>query len=132
VKKARIVVAEDEPIIAMDLKDRLEKAGHQVMCTVRTGEDAIRKAIELQPDMMLMDIGLEGNIDGIAAMKKIRERDSIPVVFLTAFTDVLTPEMARTTGASGLIVKPLVPGELESTIDRLIARTPTGRKTLPC
>ena len=81
---ARILIAEDESLIAEELRDRMERMGLTVTAVVRSGEDAIARTEETLPDLVLMDIQLKGRMDGIAAALGIRERFDIPVVYLTA------------------------------------------------
>ena len=73
-EKAKILIAEDEPIIGIDIQNTLQNKGYDVPAVIPSGEEAVRKAEELDPDLILMDITLSGKIDGIDAVKKIRER----------------------------------------------------------
>ena len=102
---ARILVVEDERITAEDIKDGLKSLGYKVPAVVHSGEEAVRKAMELQPDLVLMDIKLEGKMDGIEAATQIRERYDIPVIYLTAYSDENTLERARMTEPSGYVLK---------------------------
>ena len=86
-KPPRILIVEDESLIALDLSRRLPKLGYEVCATVATGEDAVQKAAELKPNLVLMDICLRGAMDGIAAAEIIRQRSDVPVVYLTANSD---------------------------------------------
>lgn len=83
---ARILIVEDESVSALFLRLTLEKAGYQVVDTVRSGEEAILVAGELKPDVMLMDIKLDGELNGIQAANRIRELHGIPSIFMTAYT----------------------------------------------
>lgn len=102
---AKILVVEDERITAEDINDGLISLGYKVPAVVYSGEDAIRKAGELQPDLVLMDIRLEGDMDGIDAAEQIRERLGIPVIYLTAYSDSSTVQRAKITEPSGYILK---------------------------
>lgn len=85
--RPRILVVEDELLVAKDLQNKLEIMGYEVLCTVRTADQAIQRAQELGPDLVLMDIVLEGDTDGVAAANVIRSDLHIPVVYVTAFAD---------------------------------------------
>jgi PAS domain S-box-containing protein len=116
-KKARILVVEDEAIIAKDIGRRLEKHGYEVSATVSTGGDAVRRAGKDEPDLVLMDIVLPGDIDGIDAAGIIRSRNDIPVVYLTAYTNEAIIERAIRTEPFGYITKPFEDSELCRTIE---------------
>jgi two-component system, response regulator PdtaR len=102
---ATILVVEDERITAEDIRAGLEFAGYKVPVICSTGEDAVQKAGRLEPDLVLMDIKLEGEMDGIEAAAKIRKSYDIPVIYLTAFSDEKTVERAKLTEPSGFLVK---------------------------
>ncbi|MGH7890340.1 MAG: response regulator, partial [Thermodesulfobacteriota bacterium] len=116
-ENARIMIVEDEKIVARDIKNRLKKLGYNVQDIVSSGEDAILKAEETKPDLVLMDIVLKGDIDGIQAAKKIRDRFNIPVIYLTAYSDDGAIERAKLTEPSGYIIKPFQTRELRSSIE---------------
>jgi CheY-like chemotaxis protein len=118
--KARILVAEDESIVQLDLKHRLERMGHTVVAMATTGEEALAKAIELKPDLVLMDVRLEGPMDGIEAARRIRAQQETPVVYVTAFAATLGDEMVQKLGGP-LLSKPYRTTELQSTIARTLA-----------
>ena len=82
-----IMLVEDEIIVAADVKNRLESMGYDVLGIFDTGEEAIQKAGELRPNLILMDIVLKGELDGIDAAQKIRELYDIPIIYLTAYSD---------------------------------------------
>lgn len=102
---ATILVVEDERITAEDIRVGLELAGYKVPIICSTGEDAVRQAGRLEPDLVLMDIKLEGEMDGIEAAAEIRKLYDIPVIYLTAFSDEKTVERAKLTEPSGFLVK---------------------------
>jgi two-component system, cell cycle sensor histidine kinase and response regulator CckA len=114
--KLRLLIVEDEAIVAMDLQQRLERLGHQVVGTAATGEAAIRRAGETRPDVTLMDIRLKGQMDGVAAAAEIDRRFDTPVVFLTAHSDAQTVQRAAGAEPFGYIVKPVDDRELEVAI----------------
>lgn len=115
--ETRILVVEDENIIALEIKDRLEKFGYTVADIAFNGEQAVKKAAELQPDLVLMDIMLGGKIDGVDAAERIREYSDIPVIYLTAYSDDKTLERAKATEPYGYVLKPLEEKELHTTIE---------------
>jgi diguanylate cyclase (GGDEF)-like protein/PAS domain S-box-containing protein len=115
--KARILVVEDEAIVALDIKERLESLGYAVVATVVSGEQALQKAEALGPDLVLMDIKLQGKMDGIQAADIIRTTFKLPVIFLTAFADEPTLQRARVTEAFGYILKPFEERELSVNIE---------------
>ena len=127
---ARILVVEDERITAEDIKDGLKRLGYEVPAVVYSGEDAVRKAKELQPDLVLMDIKLEGEMDGIEAAGEIKKHFDIPVIYLTAYSDENTLERARQTDPSGYVLKepsgfvhkPFKESELHSVIELTLYR----------
>jgi len=116
---ARILIVEDERIIALDLQRRLQAFGFEVLATVSTGQEAIDTTLTLQPDIVLMDIMLSGDIDGIDAAAKIKEQLSVPIVFLTAYADEATLERAKQTEPFGYIL--LFQAILDGVADGLIA-----------
>jgi PAS domain S-box-containing protein len=120
--KVKVLVVEDEWITAQDIKRSLEKLDYAVPATIVTGEEAIQKAIELQPDLVLMDIVLPGEIDGIEAAKQIHLCCNCPVVFLTAYSDAETLQRANATQPYGYLIKPFEDRELNSTIQIALSR----------
>ncbi len=103
--RATILVVEDERITAEDIKAGLKFAGYKVPVICSTGEDAVRQAARLEPDLILMDIKLKGEMDGIEAAAEIRKVQDIPVIYLTAYSDEKTVERAKLTEPSGFLVK---------------------------
>jgi len=113
----RILVAEDDAIIAMEIAERLNRMGYEVAGTVATGEEAIRRAVESPPDLILMDIRLQGKIDGTEAAGRITAQMDVPVVYLTAYSDRETRERAHQSISYGYIVKPFNDQQLLCAID---------------
>ncbi|MBT4290206.1 MAG: response regulator [Deltaproteobacteria bacterium] len=105
-EKARILIVEDEPIIAMEVKNQIQSLGYEVTSIVDTGEKAIKKAEADKPDLILMDIQIKDKIDGIKAADIIHTRFNIPVVFATAYTDEKYLEKAKLTHPYGYLIKP--------------------------
>lgn len=116
-EKAKVLIVENEGIVALNVQRRLEGLGYSVVANVASGEDAIDAAIETTPDLVLMDIKLEGTVDGIEAARQIRDRFQIPVVYLTAYTDDETLNRAKLTEPHGYILKPFEARDLGTTIE---------------
>jgi PAS domain S-box-containing protein len=113
----KILVVEDESIVAKDIQGTLTNLGYDVPYTVPSGEKAIEKTLELHPDLVLMDIRLKGSMDGIESAKQIRERFNIPVVYLTAYTDDATLKRAKITEPYAYILKPFEAKELHINVE---------------
>lgn len=115
--KVRVLVVEDEAIIAKDLQWRLEGMGYEVPYVAASGEEAVAKTLELSPDLVLMDIMLLGTMDGIEAADRIRSQANIPIIYLTAYADDEILERAKITEPFGYLVKPIGDRELHSNIE---------------
>jgi PAS domain S-box-containing protein/putative nucleotidyltransferase with HDIG domain len=113
----RILIVEDERIVALDIKSRLVLQGYSVCDLVHTGSDAIRVAGEMRPDLVLMDIMLENGMDGIEAAEQIRLKYDIPVIFLSAYSDELTIQRAKITEPYGYLLKPFDGKDLHTVIE---------------
>ena len=118
----RIIVVEDEAIVAADLEECLTRLGYEVPAVVSRGDQAIEKADQLKPDLILMDIILDGDMDGIEAAEIIQNRFEIPILYLTAHADSSTLERAKKTAPFGYILKPFQDRELLSSIEVAICR----------
>jgi signal transduction histidine kinase len=118
----RILVVEDEPIVAEDIASRLTRMGYEVVGIVESGEAAIALAEATLPSLVLMDIILEGELDGIEAAEWLRANLEIPVVYLTANADESTLQRAKATIPFGYILKPFKERELQATIEIAISR----------
>jgi PAS domain S-box-containing protein len=126
--KAHIMVVEDERIVAADIQDRLRTLGYGVTALVTTGEEAEQVATETRPDLVLMDIMLKGQMDGIEAADRITANLNIPVVFLTAHADETTLQRAKITAPFGYILKPFDERELHTTVEIALYRHATETK----
>lgn len=113
----RILVVEDEIIIAEDIQRKLKKMGYVVPAIVSSGEEAIKKIQENIPDLVLMDIVIQGKTDGIETAAQIHSLFDIPVVYLTAYADEKTLERAKITEPFGYLIKPFKERELQITIE---------------
>ncbi|WP_321421411.1 response regulator [uncultured Methanobacterium sp.] len=118
---ASVIIAEDEKITAMDLKQKLINLGFKVPAIISNGDDAVSTVAELRPDVVLMDIVLQGKMDGIQAAQKISSLD-IPVVFLTAYSDDKTLQRAKVTNPYGYIIKPYQDKELKLVLETTIQK----------
>ncbi|MFP4205378.1 MAG: EAL domain-containing protein [Spirochaetaceae bacterium] len=124
----RILIVEDEKIISLDLQRRLEKFGYQVIGIAATGNDAVDHARTHHPDIILMDIMLGGDIDGIDAAEIVKQELEIPVVFLTAFADEDTLSRAKEAEPYGYVLKPFKERELYTTIDIALYKSAIHKK----
>ncbi len=122
----KVLIVEDEVIIASDITKILTKLGHTVLGIVTSGEQSIREAGKVRPDVILMDIRLKGKIDGVRAARTIQARFRIPVVYLTAFSDPETMDRAWTTKPLAFIQKPFEVQELESVLAGLNHKRPSA------
>jgi PAS domain S-box-containing protein len=112
-----ILIVEDEIIIANDIKYIVEGLGYGVSAVVRSGEAAVQTAAKMQPDLVLMDIRLKGEMDGVAAAAQIQKSLDIPIVYLTAYTDESTLQRAKITEPFGYLVKPFEEREVRTAIE---------------
>ena len=127
-EKKQILVVEDERIIAEVIRKNLLNLGYEVPAVVSRGETAIEKVEELSPDLVLMDIMLKGEMDGIEAAKKIHSCFNIPVVYLTAYSDQKVLERAKITEPYGYILKPFRERELQINIEIALYRHEMEKK----
>jgi PAS domain S-box-containing protein len=114
---ANILVVEDDKIIAKGIEKRLKGMGYAAAGLASTGEEAIQKAVDNRPDLILMDICLGGGMDGVAATELIRKRVDVPVVYLTAYSDPATLERAKITEPFGYVLKPYEDRDLQTAIE---------------
>ena len=115
--RAQILVVEDEAVVAMDIQSKLEDLGYSVIALIRSGEEAVRTADEMHPDLILMDISLQGDMDGISAAACIQECNPTPVVFMTAHGDKETLYRAKMTEPLGYVIKPFDEQDLRAAIE---------------
>lgn len=118
--KASILIVEDERIIALDLRSKIVRLGYVVVGMAHSGQEAIRLAGELAPDLILMDIILDGGMDGIQAAERILEERIVPVVFVSACNDQNTRDRAALLGCAGFVSKPVDSRELSSRLDEAL------------
>ncbi len=117
--KAKILIVEDESIVQLDLQRRLERMGYSVIGVAARGDEAVAKAVELKPDLVIMDVHLEGAMDGIEAARRIHAEQKTPVVYITAYAGSL--ERTEQQDIFGpCLSKPFRTTELQSTIVRTL------------
>lgn len=119
---AKIMIVEDESIVAFNMQQRLMHLGYEVPVIVDSGDDALRAAQDEHPDLVLMDIRIKGDIDGIETATRLREISPVPVVYLTAYSEDLTLVRARATRPYGYLLKPFQEREMHATIQMALER----------
>jgi AmiR/NasT family two-component response regulator len=124
----RVLIVEDKIVVANNLQDRLQRMGYAILGIVPSGEAAIRSVMELQPDIVLMDIRLQGEIDGIQAAQEIRAGCDVPIIYLTGHADETTLQRARLTEPYGYLLKPFDALGLRSTIEMALYRHAAERR----
>src|SRR5918997_5561316 len=124
----RLLVVEDEGIVARDLQNKLQRLGYTVPAIASSGEEAIRQAEKHRPDLVLMYIVLKGQMDGIEAAALIWERCGVPAVYLTAYGDDATLQRAKVTRPYGYVLKPFSERELRINIEVALYRSQMERK----
>lgn len=112
-----ILIVEDEMILSLMLSQMITQMGHKVVDNVCTGENAIEKAIELSPDVILMDIRLQGKMDGIEAITKIQEKINVSVIYITGNTDKMYRKRVKTTQYLDFLVKPITQHQLSHSLN---------------
>lgn len=123
-RSCKILIVEDEVIVALDLQSRLERLGYTVLDTFMSGEEACEKVFDLRPDLVLMDIQLGGGMDGIETAKAIHACIDIPVVFITAYAEKNVIELSDNNGPYTFIRKPFDEQELYKVIGDALENTP--------
>ncbi|HEY9853965.1 MAG TPA: ATP-binding protein [Leptolyngbyaceae cyanobacterium] len=126
--KTKILIVEDELLIATNLSRKLERIGYFVVDIVSSGVAAIERAAETKPDLILMDIVIKGDIDGIETAAQIHKKLDIPVIYTTAYADDNTLERAEKTGSYGYVIKPFKERELHATIKMALSKHKEGKK----
>lgn len=121
IKSRRVIVAEDEGLIRLDIIETLKSAGFDVVAECDNGEDAVEKALELEPDLCVLDVKMP-KMDGITAAEKILKELSCAVVMLTAFSQTELVERARDAGAMAYVVKPFTPADLLPAVEIALHR----------
>lgn len=120
-KKIKIMIVEDEVLVAMNTKIQLSDLGFDICELVASGEDAVKNTEREKPDLVIMDIILNGKIDGIEAAKQIHSRYGIPIIFVTGCEDPMTIKLAkRTVGPVDYLIKPVEIEDLKSAIEKAL------------
>jgi DNA-binding NtrC family response regulator len=119
---ANLFVVEDDFITAKSLQHTLEELGYRVVGTAASGEEALKKISYLRPDLVLMDIRLKGEMDGVFTAQRVQSQFDIPVVYLTAFSDDDTVKRVLHSRSYGFIVKPYTAEELFSVIEKALRK----------
>lgn len=125
---AQIVIVEDEGIVALDIKRHLENYGYTVPSVHASGEEALEAIRKQVPDLVLMDISLQGRMDGLEAASILRKEVQVPVILLTAYADEQTIQRAKSSAPFGYIIKPFEARELRTTIEMALNRAELERK----
>ena len=116
----KILIVEDENIVATDLKQRLERMGHEIVGIVGDGKGAIQTTLETEPDIIIMDITLKGDIDGIETTQKIHNIYDIPVIYISGSSDQKTIERAEKTEPKSYIIKPFADKIIQNAIEMAV------------
>lgn len=119
---AKILIVEDEAIVALDLVHRLRSLGYIVSGSTATGEQAIQSAEDVRPDLVLMDIRLDGDMNGIEAAAYLRDRFDLPIIFVTAYSDNDVLKQALMVGASRFLLKPFEDEELRDAVESILGK----------
>jgi two-component system cell cycle sensor histidine kinase/response regulator CckA len=124
----QILVADTEPVVSRDVQQALERMGYQVPGVTASGPDLLRLASELSPDLVIMDVMLEGDLDGIETADILREKHGVPVIFLTAIADEETIARARDTEPFGYLLKPYNDRELQSAVEMALSQSESRQR----
>jgi C4-dicarboxylate-specific signal transduction histidine kinase len=127
-EKKKIIIVEDESLIAHALKISLQRSDYEVLRTIRNGEQVLPALEELSPDLVLMDISLSGSLSGVEVAKMIKDQFDIPVVFLTSYADPATIQRAKIAGPYGYLVKPYDDRELNATLEISLFKYKTDKE----
>jgi|SRR5215831_1857693 len=125
--QTRVLIVEDEPIIARDLEETLTRSGYTVTAIASSGEEAVKKVMEQQPDLVLMDIVLRGSMDGIETTACIHAQRDIPLVYLSAYSDSSILKRAQKTCPYGYLIKPFTERELAVAIEMALFNHETNQ-----
>lgn len=127
----KVLIVEDDMLLSMVEERLVQKLGCEVVGKVGNGAEAIRKASELKPDIIVMDISLNGDIDGIETMEIIRRESDVPVVYLSGSSDRYDFERAKKTDFSGYLVKPVTVGDLRKPFIKALERNKDFQESIP-
>ena len=122
----RILIVEDEPLVAMELKETLEDAGFEVPRTVDSADQVLQAVSSLQPALILMDIRLRSFIDGVDVVSRVRMMSTVPVIYLTAYSTPEVVHRAESTHPAAFLVKPIDGAALVKTVRWVLKSAPMG------
>ena len=125
--RKQILIVEDEPIVSRDIQHTIVSFGYEVAATASSGEEAVRKAVERMPDLILMDIVLKGEMDGVEAAACIQARRNVPVVYMSAHSDVELLDRAKMACPYGYVNKPFTDRELAMAIELALSNHEANR-----
>lgn len=117
----RVLVVEDEEIILEDMRRRLRKQGYVIAGTASSGLEAIRAAASTSPDIVLMDLRLQGSMNGMEAARQIRQNSDVPILFVSAHANTLASTLPNLPGKNGVLVKPFSPNQLNDAIESMLS-----------
>ncbi len=118
----KVLIIEDEGIVSSDLRSFLTPLGYTVTASVFSGEEALQYCRSDPPDAVLIDIGLQGRLDGIETARLLKKERQVPFIYITGFADEKTIGRARKTGPEGLLLKPIAEKELEKALERIFKK----------
>jgi chemotaxis response regulator CheB len=121
-RKPRVLIVEDEAVVALNLEERLGDLGYEVVGAMSSGEEAVRIAAEVCPDIVLMDVHLSGTMTGTEAGRVLWERHALPIVYLTAYSDEGTLAETKASMPYGFIVKPYRPAQIQAALKLALDR----------
>ena len=120
--KRKILIAEDEFLPAAHLRSVLSRAGHEIVATVATARDCIDLAREKGPDVILLDIRLAGDLDGIEAARQIREFSKVDIIFMSGYQEMSFRERAMETAPLAFLIKPVLLKDIEAILDASVTK----------
>lgn len=127
-QRNKILIVEDDLLLSMVEERLITNLGFKVVGKAVTGEEAIQKAADLNPDVIIMDISLKGSMSGIEAMKEIRKTSEVPVIYLSGSSDDDFLERAKETNYSGFLTKPVTSGDLEAPLIKALNNGQAGNQ----
>ena len=118
--KIKILIAEDEAISALSMQRALTRSGYDICALVSTGEEAVAAITRQEPDLVILDVLLNGRLNGLEAAMEIRSRSNIPIVFVTGYEEGMLIEQIKSVPSSTYLIKPITPNDLESAISQAL------------
>ena len=118
--KIKILIAEDEAIAALSMQRALTRSGYAICALVSTGEEAVAAIARQEPDLVILDVLLNGRLNGLEAAMEIRSRSNIPIVFVTGYEEGKLIEQIKSVSSSTYLIKPITPNDLESAISQAL------------